>query len=100
MVFEHTARTPFFYKNAFGGDYFGDMIAIGAAFDGADFDPVKVRGVDFTVLTQIAWACAYTADRTTPDFEEWLDTVPEFNIFEHGVEIMNMSLGAMNTKKK
>lgn len=100
VEFEQNARTPFLYKHKFDSDYFGDMISIGAAFTEDGFNPIMAGAVDFSILTQVAWACAKTADRDTPGFDEWLDIVPEFNIFDHGTEIMNMALEAMNTKKK
>lgn len=98
--FKVTSKTPFIYKNEFSSDFFGDMISIGSAFNGDQFNPRAAKDVDFTVLTQVAWACAKTADKDTVDFEEWLDTVEDFNIFDHGTTVMNMCLESMNTKKK
>lgn len=99
--FEINALTPFYYKSEFNSDFFGDMIKMSDISDGQNLSASNLKTLDFNVFTQMAWACAKTADEdNTPGFYEWLRANKDFNVFTDGMEIMNLITESMDTEKK
>lgn len=105
VAFESAAVTPYFYKSEFGRDYFSDMIKMSKALQDVDkLDQLSyddLEHVDLNVISQLAWACAKTADRNnTKPYLDWLIENPDFNMFEHGAEIAQLVVTGMQAKKK
>lgn len=103
ITFENNALTPFYYKSEFKSDFFGDIISMGdlSGIDTEKLSAKDLKGLDFNIFTQMAWACAKTADEdNTGDFFSWLRENKDFNVFTHGVEIMTFITESMDTKKK
>lgn len=98
VVFENCAITPLLYKREFGTDYYGDLFKMNDAFDGETIK--SFEGIDFNVFSQMAYACAKTADEKIGTFEDWLRANPDFNLFTHGMEIMSLLTDSIDTKKK
>lgn len=104
IAFECKAATPFYYKSEFRHDYFADMIKLAKSLkDAEDLDKLSYEDldhVDLTVISHIAWACAKSADKDIKPFMDWIEDNPEFSIFDHGIEISQMAIDSMTTKKK
>ena len=104
VAFECNAVTSILYKQEFNKDYFAEMMKLVSLQDAFN-DPKKLKAedfekMDFDVITRLAWACAKTADRNTKSFIDWLYDNPEFNFAVHGLEVTELVLKNLETKKK
>lgn len=104
-MFESNAITPLLYKQAFKHDYFSDLMKIAKAMENFDGDLSSIsfddiEHIDFTILDNLAWVCARTADKEVKPLFQWLEENPEFDVMEHGSEIMSLVYDSMNSKKK
>lgn len=104
VTFESNALTPIIFEEEFNADLFGTLVKIGEAFGGKDINLQnlgELRNVNFNDFTRMAYACAKSFDEdNTPPFRQWLQENSEYNVFEHGMEVMNLLTDSMNTEKK
>ena len=104
VAFESNAATPIFYKSEFKSDYFVDMMRLSKAMqDAKDIKQLSYEDldhVDLNVLSQFAWACAKSADRNIKPYLDWLIDNPDFDIFDHGTEIVSLINQNSIPKKK
>lgn len=109
-----TAATPMRYKNQFGKDYFSDLLTIAkttSSFGTGENDNNQeseskeldlnklsyedLSRLDMTVMYNLVWAFAKTADKTIDTPLEWLDGFDEFPIniiFPQVTELLESSL--------
>lgn len=104
VAFECNAVTPFFYKQQFGREFFTDLLKMGKAMEGInDINKVSwenLEHIEFSVITDFAWACAKTADEKTPPPLEWLKANPEFSPLDQGIAVTELVMGNLQAKKK
>lgn len=109
VVLESNAATPFYYKQQFGSDFFKDLIKVAKVFNNLKSDSSELDlnnldwddldHLDITVMYQIAWATAKTADSVIPEPIGWLASFSNFPI-SAVTEIVGLVTESMNAKKK
>lgn len=105
IVFESNGVTPLLYKQAFKSDYFKDLMKtakVMSKFNG-DFDSInfdELEHFDTEILYRIIWACARTANKEIKPMLEWVEDNSEISITDHGMEIVNLVVESMYSKKK
>ena len=104
ITFESNALTPIVYEEEFNQDLFGTLVKLGEAFEGKDVSVDNIssfKNINFNDFTRMAYACAKSFDEdNTPPFRQWLVENKDYNVFTHGMEIMNLLTDSMNTQKK
>lgn len=104
VTFECNAVTPFLYKTEFKSDFFADLIKASKAMPSGDLTSMSYEDLehtDFDVLGRLAFACFMTANmKTSKNYMGWLIDNPEFSIFEHGTELVDLITSGLDPKKK
>lgn len=98
VTFTCSSITPILYKSEFGTDFFADVLRLTQSFDGKKV--TDYENIDFTIFSKIAWACAKTAKEKEKPFEKWLRDNPDFDLIQHGMQIMEIVSDSMRAKKK
>lgn len=103
VSFECNALTPMIYQKEFNRDMYAELTRIGTNFKDGKInfeDPDALENLNFNTFTNMAWACAKSADEQVPPLMDWLREHKEYNVFTHGMEIINLITDSMDTKKK
>lgn len=104
VAFECNAVTPFYYKQQFGREFYSDLLKMAKGISGInDFDKASwddMEHLDFSVISNFAWACAKTADEKINTPLEWLKENKEFDVLSDGIEIAELVMNNIQTKKK
>lgn len=91
--FKCTGGTLMRYRNQFGSEFFADL----ASLSTAKKDPSKIN---FSVIENMTWVLAKTADPTIPDPQTWYDSFDEIDIFEVWGELSELVSKAVKTLTK
>lgn len=81
--FKCTGGTLMRYRNQFGSEFFADL----ASLSTAEKDPSKIN---FSVIENMTWVLAKTADSTIPDPQAWFDSFEEIDIFAVWAELSDL----------
>lgn len=70
------AMNPIIYADAFTDEFFEAQTNIIQAFDKrGGYDPKKIKTVE---VMRLVWTMAKTADRSFPNFDEWVESLDAF----------------------
>lgn len=105
ILFKSNAATPIRYKQQTGSDFFADILKmqylsplIGAKPE--DIPADVIDKLDFSVLYNVVWTLAKTADNSIPEPLTWFDSFDEFSILDILPEVMDLITSNLKTKKK
>lgn len=103
ILFKSNAATPIRYKQQFGSDYFADIMKLQALsqYMGAEELPPEVLSeLDFSVLYNLLWTMAKTADKSISEPLEWFDQFDEFPIIDIFPQTMELITSNLKSSKK
>ena len=69
IEFESNGRTLRMYRMYFKSDFLQDIMKLNKEVNNDDI----LGDFDYTLIENIAWICAKTADESIPEIEEWLE---------------------------
>lgn len=105
ILFKSNAATPIRYKQQTGSDFFADILKmqylsplIGAKPE--DIPADVIDKLDFSVLYNVVWTLAKTADNSIPEPLTWFDSFDEFSILDILPEVMDLITSNLKSKKK
>lgn len=92
VAFSSNATFLIRYKNQFKRDPISSLQKLSKLFEdykkAAEIDPNATIDDSFIdMFYEFAWVLAYTADKSTPDLETWLDSFEEFPIIDVFTEL-------------
>lgn len=102
VKFRASARALLVYKRQFGREYLADVSGmLGLVSE----DKNGKKAVDFSkldteTLCRVAWTLAYTADSSTPQMDDWLDSFDDFPVIEILTELLPMLNSTLKADKK
>ncbi|EOW9529897.1 hypothetical protein ACO11K_003661 [Bacillus cytotoxicus] len=97
-----TGATPMRFNAQFGKDYFAEVLKVAViGKEGfASMDLSLLANLETESLYNIIYIFAKTANPDIPDKLSWLDSFDEFPVFDIFIEIQDMIMATMQSKKK
>lgn len=98
--------TPLRYKSQFKKDYLAEIVRLMKMFtllnksNLTEMESEELDQVDMSVVYNIVWVYAKTADSTIPEPLLWLESFDEFPIMEITLQIADMATNSLKTVKK
>lgn len=125
VTFKSTAATSLRYKAQFHRDFLIDVLNLDKAFDkdkkekknkrnknkhydknknntneDIDLEDINLEKLDFELIYNIIWVLAKTADKSIPAPLAWYDSFDEFDVFDVFLELQDLILKSISSKKK
>lgn len=98
--------TPIRYKAQFKRDYLAEIVRMMKLFhlftkdNLTDLESEEIEKIDMTVVYNIVWMYAKTADDNIPEPILWLETFEEFPILEVTLQIVELATSSLKSSKK
>lgn len=93
--FASNGRTLRLYRSCFNKDMLQTLIRLQKHISN---ELEMIENFDFSIIDEVAWVCAYTADNTIPKIDDWLSQFESpLSLLNHTNEIISLVFDSMKT---
>lgn len=95
ISFESNGRTLRLYRTYFNKDMLKSIVGLQKYIKN---EKKLVENFDFSLIEELAWGCAYTADSSIPKIDDWLMQFESpMSLLNKTEDIINLLFGSMQT---